>query len=190
MRLMLLMWVMLMSGCALFRPAPEPLAPAFAATPVIAQQQWRVEYRGEVYPLLAVAARRELGFRLTLMNNFGMRLAEVDGSEKMPLVTTHLSHPLDHHWQALVAAFQWGFWPEAELARVTDLQVSTGANSRQVSRSAIVRADVDYYDGAELLIATWQGRVIIKTQEFALDIHSYAVSESASNPGHARGATR
>lgn len=177
-RLVGLVTLLMLSGCVGLKPSYTPLLPAVEATPLIAQQQWRVTMKGEHYPLLAVVERESLGFTLVIMNNFGARLATVSSRGGPPQLEKHLSHPVDAYWLRLVQGFQWAFWPPELLSNQPALGYSESESGDRQFHSAIVRASVSYGNRAanQPVWQSWEAEATIDSPDFSLFIQSLVVT--------------
>lgn len=155
MKIVWLMALLLLGGCALFGGGHFPLATSNSEySLLVAQQQWRVHRDGKDYRLQTVVQINERRWTLVFMDSLGRRLATLVQDQGELALDIHKSHPLDRRWTELAQSLQFIYWPLPDLRRQAGegWTFSAASGVRQVYFSGILAGQVDYLDDNP-----WQG---------------------------------
>ncbi|ACE86208.1 DUF3261 domain-containing protein [Cellvibrio japonicus] len=184
--LLMFLALAILSGCSFVgtRDFPLQVTTSDQHTYVV-QQQWQVYAQGRDYALEVIVERRAARWRLIMLNQLGQRLVTVESDGQRLHVERHLSHPATRQLPDLLQAWQFGFWPLADLQGVDPRWVfSEGNGRREVYFSGILRATIERLavnenkagdsgpQAASGLLNPWQGSLSYNTADLRLLIHS------------------
>lgn len=174
MRYLLPVVLCLLSGCSLFRPAPDRpptlalLPPAEGPAPVLLKQTVAMEAKSERFQFLVVSRFDAQQARLVALMPTGQQLTalEYDGTQ----LQQNTAVPLELPGRSILATMQFALWPEASIRK----HYSTGqgwtlrleANRRQLWHHGARFLDiVQEVDTTRVRNYPGEYQVIIKTLE-------------------------
>lgn len=138
----------------------------------VAQQQWLVHQGEKNYSLAVIVERSANHWRWIMLNQLGQRLATVESTGGQVQIERLQSHPVNQLLPELLQAWQFSYWPLADLQSVDPRWLFTERTGRrEASFSGILRATIEYPQITERA-NPWQGSLSYNTPEFSLLIHS------------------
>ncbi len=169
----LLMVLLALGACStMSRSDFSLLATSSDAQLRIAQQQWQITRGTDSYAVEVIVERSATQWRWIMLNQLGQRLATVasDGGEIS--IERHTSHPANRLLLQLLDAWQFSYWPLADLQAANSRWVFVEQGGRrEVSFSGILRATIEYPQITDP-VNLWQGSLSYNAREFRLLIHS------------------
>lgn len=165
------LWVLLNIGACSFIPEQHfKLLPTTSVMETqVAQQQWLIRYADQDYSLAVVVECGAQSWQWIMLNNLGQRLATASVIAGKVKIEQHQSHPLNKLLPDLLEAWQFSYWPLADLQQAGQSRwvFTEYPGRREVYFSAILRATIEYQNKNP-----WQGSLNYNNSDFQLLIHS------------------
>lgn len=138
----------------------------------VAQQQWQVQQGVKNYSLEVIVERSANHWRWIMLNQLGQRVVTVESKAGLVQIEQLQSHPANQVLPELLQAWQFSYWPLADL-QTADLRwlFAEREGRREASFSGILRASIEYQQITDRA-NPWQGSLSYNTPEFSLLIHS------------------
>ncbi|WP_062058277.1 DUF3261 domain-containing protein [Cellvibrio sp. OA-2007] len=138
----------------------------------VAQQQWLVQQGQQEYTLEVIVERSADHWRWIMLSQLGQRVATVESLNGQVQIERHQSHAAMQWLPELLQAWQFSYWPLADLQTADPRwQFVERDGRREASFSGILRASIEYQQITDRA-NPWQGSLGYVTREFSLRIHS------------------
>jgi hypothetical protein len=138
----------------------------------VAQQQWLLHQGEKNYSLEVIVERSANHWHWIMLNQLGQRVATVESKGGQVQVERHQSHPANQLLPELLQAWQFSYWPLADLQTADPRWLFIERDGRrEASFSGILRASIEYQQITDRA-NPWQGSLGYSTREFTLLIHS------------------
>ena len=138
----------------------------------VAQQQWQVQQGEKKYSLEVIVERSANHWRWIMLNQLGQRLVTAESSGGAVQIEQLQSHPANQVLPALLQAWQFSYWPLADLQMADPRWLFAERDGRrEASFSGILRASIEYQQITDRA-NPWQGSLSYSTPGFSLLIHS------------------
>jgi hypothetical protein len=138
----------------------------------VAQQQWQVQQGTKHYSLEVIVERSANHWRWIMLNQLGQRVVTAESSGGQVQIERHQSHPANPLLPELLQAWQFSYWPLADLQTANPRWLFVERDGRrEVSFSGILRAAIQYQPITDR-DNPWQGSLNYNTHGFDLLIHS------------------
>lgn len=173
MRLLALIALLTLGACTTLKRSDFTLLTSSSDQQMrVAQQQWLVQQGEKHYSLTVIAERSANHWRWIMLNQLGQRVVTVESSGGQVQVEQLQSHPANQLLPGLLQAWQFSYWPLADLQTAAPHWLFAERDGRREARfSGILRAAIEYQpiiDRAN----PWLGSLSYNTPEFSLLIHS------------------
>lgn len=138
----------------------------------VAQQQWLVQQGKQEYALEVIVERSADHWRWIMLSQLGQRVATVESINGQVQIERHQSHSANQWLSELLQAWQFSYWPLADLQTADPRWQFVERDGRREARfSGILRASIEYQQITDRA-NPWQGSLGYNTREFNLLIHS------------------
>lgn len=142
----------------------------------VAQQQWQVQQGNQHYVLDVIVERSAGHWRWIMLNNLGQRLATAEAKRGQVRIEQQQSHPVNRLLPTLLQAWQFSYWPLADLQSADPHWLfADSTNRREVRFSGILRATIEY-PPVMPGISPWQGSLTYDARPLRLLIHSQSLN--------------
>ncbi|MDO8342604.1 MAG: DUF3261 domain-containing protein [Cellvibrio sp.] len=138
----------------------------------VAQQQWQVQQGAKNYSLEVIVERNTNHWRWIMLNQLGQRVVTVESKAGQVQIERLQSHPANQLLPELLQAWQFSYWPLADLQAADPRWLfAERAGRREARFSGILRASIEYQQITDRA-NPWQGNLSYSTPEFSLLILS------------------
>jgi hypothetical protein len=138
----------------------------------VAQQQWQVQQGDKKYSLEVIVERSANHWRWIMLNQLGQRVVTAESKAGKIQIEQLQSHPANPLLPALLQAWQFSYWPLADLQTADPRWLfDERSGRREASFSGILRASIEYQQITDRA-NPWQGSLSYSTPGFSLLIHS------------------
>lgn len=138
----------------------------------VAQQQWQVQQGEKKYSMEVIVERSANHWRWIMLNQLGQRMVTAESKAGRVEIEQLQSHPANQLLPALLQAWQFSYWPLADLQTADPRWLFAERDGRREARfSGILRASIEYQQIIDRA-NPWQGSLSYNTPEFSLLIHS------------------
>jgi Protein of unknown function (DUF3261) len=162
-----------LSGCSWFElRSQELLTQSPNALPRSAQQQWQIDWKQQRYLLTVVSEVNQDKWQWVMLNSLGQRLITAQSDGKKIHLQHHQSHPITPLTLDLLGAWQYSFWPLADLQVLpNETSIITSEKGREVYSSGILSASIRY-EVEVTPVDLWRVKLIYRHTTFTLFIES------------------
>lgn len=176
-RLYLLFTLLALGGCSTFSSKDFTLLTTTSDQQVrVAQQHWQVQHGSKAYAVEVIVERSATQWRWIMLNPLGQRLATVESTGHQIKIERHHSHPANQWLPELLQAWQFSYWPLADLQAANPHWLFVDQEGRREAHfSGILRATIEHQP-TPAQADLWQGSLRYHTPEFHLLIQSQSLN--------------